>query len=207
MLRSSVAPKPQSRALPPEETISSDNETRLKQSEGRIALGSVLTKCSVNSSAGTTGSAGNAPAQSPTQDASKVPGLPGGKSGPSVRPPSARGHARSKTDGPASPPPVVRADGRLDPGCENGIRMKLKHSKRCYQRPVPQAKPAFDAGKKEEPKLPSLLFRSRLLSGSARSNSGRRRSRAPDAAPLSIRPLRRRPADSCCWVRQSSRLP
>ena len=46
LLRSSVAPKPQSRALPPEETISSDNETRLKQSEGRIALGSVLTKCS-----------------------------------------------------------------------------------------------------------------------------------------------------------------
>ena len=44
---SSVAPKPQSRALPPEETISSDNETRLKQSEGRIALGSVLTKCSL----------------------------------------------------------------------------------------------------------------------------------------------------------------
>ena len=44
LLRSSVAPKPQSRALPPEETISSDNETRLKQSEGRIALGSVLTK-------------------------------------------------------------------------------------------------------------------------------------------------------------------
>jgi len=34
LLRSSVAPKPQSRALPPEETISYDNETRLKQSEG-----------------------------------------------------------------------------------------------------------------------------------------------------------------------------
>src|SRR4249919_962583 len=45
-MRSSVAPKPQSRALPPEETISSDNETRLKQSGGRIALGLVLTKCS-----------------------------------------------------------------------------------------------------------------------------------------------------------------
>jgi hypothetical protein len=44
---------------------------------------------SANSSAGTTGSAGNAPAQSPPQDASKVPGLPGGKSGPAARPPSA----------------------------------------------------------------------------------------------------------------------
>jgi len=38
-----------------------------------------------NSSAETTGSAGH----SSTQDASKVPGLPGGKSGPSIRPPSA----------------------------------------------------------------------------------------------------------------------
>jgi len=44
---------------------------------------------SANSSAGTTGSAGNAPAQLSTQDASKVPGLPGSKSGPSVSPPSA----------------------------------------------------------------------------------------------------------------------
>jgi hypothetical protein len=37
----------------------------------------------------------------------------------------------------------------------NGIRMKLKHSKkRCYQRPVPQAKPAFDAGKKRGAEAP-----------------------------------------------------
>jgi len=42
-------------------------------------------------SSSTTGSAGNAPAPSSTQDASKVPGLPGGKSGPSVRPPSGSG--------------------------------------------------------------------------------------------------------------------
>jgi hypothetical protein len=46
LLRPSVAPAPQFRALSADETISCENETRLKQSEGRIALGSVLMKCS-----------------------------------------------------------------------------------------------------------------------------------------------------------------
>jgi hypothetical protein len=37
--------KPQSGRLPSGETIASSNETRLKQSAGRVILGSVLTKC------------------------------------------------------------------------------------------------------------------------------------------------------------------